>query len=255
MEENKFIEENKIINILKSIGLSKNESVIYLDLIRVGKSSVIDISKRTGIHRSNTYDILSELLKNGIVDKSTENDKRFFYPVNPNVLLDYHKQKEKELAEIIPKIEEMQNRIVEERKVTLSEGMNSVKNIISSMLDSEEPIYAYGTPKESLDILGGFLDDFHKQRIKKKIPLQRIHGAHSLNRIRELNKMKYTEARYLPSYKSKISTHICDNKVVIIIWDRIMSAITIENKEIAEAYKNNFQMLWNEARSDFSNLE
>tara|TARA_Y100000296_G_scaffold84834_1_gene119224 strand:+ start:10164 stop:10352 length:189 start_codon:yes stop_codon:yes gene_type:complete len=62
------MEENKVIGVLESIGFSKNEISIYLDLIRIGKSFAGDISKRTEIHRSNTYDILEKLLEKGIVD-------------------------------------------------------------------------------------------------------------------------------------------------------------------------------------------
>ena len=102
--------EDDISDVLESIGLNKNEVIVYLDLIRVGKSSVIDIAKRTKIHRSNTYDILEKLLKKGIVDQSIDNEKKFFYPIDPKDFLDYHKQKEIELLRIIPEIEKIQNK-------------------------------------------------------------------------------------------------------------------------------------------------
>ena len=39
------MEEDKVIDVLESIGLNKNEILVYLDLIRIGKSSAGNISK------------------------------------------------------------------------------------------------------------------------------------------------------------------------------------------------------------------
>ena len=246
------MKENNVKDVLESIGLNKNEILVYLDLIRIGKSSAGDISKRTKIHRSNIYDILEKLLKKGIVDQIIENERKVFYPKEPGDLLNYLKQKEDELKKIIPEIENIQNKPKEERKVSITEGLNSVKNIILNFLDSKKPIDAYGTPKEAVEILGGFILEFHKLRIKKKIPMRHIFGADSLKRVRELNEMEYTKARYFPSsYSSKISTNICCDKVVLILWDIPVSAIVIENKQVAETYKNYFEILWESAKVTF----
>jgi len=241
------MEKSKIFSILESIGFNKNEIKVYLNLIQSGKSGVIDISKRTGIHRSNTYDILNKLLEKGIVDQSIENDKKFFYPVDPQDLYDYLKQKEKKLAEIIPEIEKIQNLPYEQRRVTISEGLNSAKNIISHLLDFKEPIYALGASKEFLELIEGFFEEFHRQRIKRKIVLKSILEIDAMKYIKRLNQMDYTEARYLPSNSSKTLTYICKDKVIILIWENSVSVITIENTSTSESYKNYFNILWEEA--------
>jgi len=242
--------EDDISDVLESIGLNKNEVIVYLDLIRVGKSSVIDIAKRTKIHRSNTYDILEKLLKKGIVDQSIDNEKKFFYPIDPKDFLDYHKQKEIELLRIIPEIEKIQNKPREEMRVTTSEGLNSVKSIILHLLDDKEIIYKYGTSHHILNTLGeGFVNEFHRIRIKKEIPLKRIFNIKSINRARELSTMPYTEVRYIPSFKSNISTSITGNRVVIIIFEMPVTAIVIESKSVADAYRNDFNLIWEEALS------
>tara|TARA_Y100000296_G_scaffold84834_1_gene119225 strand:+ start:10404 stop:10904 length:501 start_codon:yes stop_codon:yes gene_type:complete len=166
--------------------------------------------------------------------------------------LDYLKQKEDNLKKIIPEIEKIQNKPKEEKKVSISEGLNSVKNILLHFLDSKKPLDVYGTPIEALELLGGFTDEFHKLRIEKKILMRYIFGIDALKRVRELNEMEYTKARYLPSsYNSKISTNICEDKVVLILWDMPVSAITIENKLVAETYRNYFEILWDAAKISY----
>jgi hypothetical protein len=167
-------------------------------------------------------------------------------------LLDYLKQKQEELRKIIPEIEGIQNKPKEHRRVTVSEGLNSVKNILLHLLDSGEPIAIYGTPKEVVEILGGFANEFNDLRIEKKIQMRHILGADSIKRVRELDEMDFTEARYLPSsYNSMISTNICGEKVVLVLWEMPISTIVIENKAVAETYRNYFEILWNEAKIQY----
>ena len=241
------MEENKLLEVLESIGLTNNEAVVYLELIRAGKSSAGEISRRIMIHRTNIYDILNKLLKKGIVDQTTIDEKQIFYPVNPEDLLDYHKQKENELKKIIPEIKKIQNKPQEDVKVTISEGLNSVKNIILSQLDIGETIYGYGTSDEAIEMLEGFLKEFHRTRTERKIAFKRIYGIDSIRRVNQINSLEYAEARYLPSSKSKVSVSICGDKVFIFVWETPFSVIVIKNKSIAEAHKHNFEILWNEA--------
>jgi len=240
----------EIAKVLESIGLSKNETEIYLDLLINGKSSANDISKRTSIHRTNVYDILENLSRKGIADKIIENDKNFFYPAPPKDLLDSLKQTQNVFEKILPELESMQTQKVEERKVSVSEGLTSVKNIILSLLINKSPIYVYGMPKEVMGILGSFIDDFHKERISQGIIFKGIYNQSAMKTIKDLNCMTLTEARYFPStYDSKISTTICGNKVILQFWELPTSAVVIENESIAKTYKNFFDILWNEAIS------
>ena len=40
-----------ILNLLKDIGLTQREAEVYIALLKMGKSSVLDISKNVKIHR------------------------------------------------------------------------------------------------------------------------------------------------------------------------------------------------------------
>jgi sugar-specific transcriptional regulator TrmB len=245
--------EEKIFEILESIGLHKNEIIVYFDLIKVGHSSAHEISHRTKIHRPNVYDILDKLIKKGIVTQSIENNVKIFYPVSPKNLLNYLKQKEYDLKKVIPEIEKIHSHPPEKRRVTMSEGIKSFRIILDDLLEKDEPIYVYGIPKGVDDTIGGFIEDFHERRIKKGVLMKHIYNKDAQDRIKLLNKMDYTEARYFPSdYNTTISTLICGNIVLLIFWEDPISTILIENRAIAEAYKNYFDILWEEARLVFN---
>lgn len=241
------MEKTEIFETLESIGLKKGEIIVYLDLVMAGCSNVMDISKRTRIHRSNTYDLLEKLKEKGIVDEAIINDKKIYYPIEPEDLLDYHKQKEKELEKIIPLINKIKNTPIVERKVSLSEGLNSFKNIINHLLDLKEKMYIYNIPKEGTELLRGFFDEFHRRRIKRKIPLKIIYESKSISLAKKTNKLDYTQARYLPIKNSKVSIIICGDKVINIIWETPLTTILITNEQIAKTYKEIFESMWEES--------
>ncbi|MHA1703915.1 MAG: TrmB family transcriptional regulator [Promethearchaeota archaeon] len=246
------MDKTRIIAALEAIGLHKNEILIYIDLIKIGSSSAHDIATRTKIHRPNVYDTLEKLTKKGIVTQSIEKNKKIFYPVSPKSLINYLKQKEYNLQEIIPEMEKIHSKPKEERKVTMSEGIRSIRNILDSFLEIGEPIYVYGIPKNAIEDLGGFIRDFHERRIKKGISMKHVYNKNAYERIKELNNLELTEAKYLPSlYDTTTTTNICGNKVVLIFWEDPVCAIIIENASIANSYKKYFDIVWEEAKMNF----
>jgi sugar-specific transcriptional regulator TrmB len=240
--------EEKIKEFLKSIGLGKNEAEIYLALLRKEASSVLEISKITKIHRSNIYDSLNNLINHGLVYEINTNKRKLFYARPLKSLLDYVKHKEIELKEIINSFEVV-NPI--DRKVGISKGKFALKQALMSLLESGEPIVVYGIPNSAIETIGPILKEFHKERIKRKILMRHIYNQNAQERIKQLNKMKYTEARHLSEkYDSFVSTNIVKDKVILIIWDKEISVIEITDKNIAQAYKNYSEILWKKAKAD-----
>lgn len=246
------MEISKITETLESIGMNKNEILIYLDLIKVGSSSAHDISKRTKIHRPNVYDTLDKMIKKGVVTSSIEDNRKVFYPIEPKNLLEYLKQKEYELQEAIPEIEKFRTNSKKERKVEMAEGIRAFRIILNDLLDRGEDILVYGIPKNVPDKIGGFLNDFHERRIKKGVTMKHIYNKDAEKRVKYLNDMQCTEARYLPSlFDSTSSTLISGNVVMLIFWEDPMFIVTIQNESIAKAYQKYFEILWEEAKISF----
>jgi len=244
------MEQDKIFEVLESIGLQKNEIIVYFDLIKIGgNSSAHEISHRTKIHRPNVYDILDKLLKKGIVTQSVENNVKKFYPVSPKNLINYIKQKEYDLQKIIPEIEQIQGKPPEERRVTMSEGIRAFRITLNNLLEKKQDIFVYGIPKGVSDIVGGFINEFHKERIKKEINMFHIYNEDAKKRIKYLNSLELTEARYLPPmYNTDIMTLVCGDIVLLSFWEKPIFTIVIQNQNIADTYKNYFNILWNEAK-------
>lgn len=242
--------EEKINQALEKIGLNKNEIKIYLDLLKYKNSSALDISKRTGIHRSNTYDALRKLIEIGFITELIEEKKRFFSSMDPEKIRYYLKQQEKELDDLIPYLKSIACEKSETENVSIEKGIFAVRESLYDLLKLNKPINVYGASTKSVEILGeGFLKEFHSDRIKEKVIMRHIYDEDSIERVKHLNKLKFTEAKYFPKkYNTVAATILCDNITLIIIFSSPISAILIKNREISEAYNRYFELLWRQAK-------
>jgi len=242
--------EDKIQQVLKSIGLTENEIKIYLDLLKNGLSSVLDISRRTKIYRSNTYDAIKGLADKGFVIETIEEKKKLFKPISPERIKDYVLQKEYEVDSILPGLKELLNTSEEKENVSITKGLFAMRNTFYDLLELKQPIYAYGISEKAAEFVGlGFLDEFHKKRIKMKIPMKHIYNHESKDRIKNLNKRKYTEAGYLSrEYAADAPTNICGDTVIFFVLSNPVSIIKIKSKMIADTYHKFFEVLWNNAK-------
>ncbi|VVB78864.1 HTH-type sugar sensing transcriptional regulator TrmBL1 [uncultured archaeon] len=243
--------EEKIIETLKSIGLSSSEVVIYLDLLANNNSLAREISKRTHIHKANVYETLKKLVLKGFVKEILKEETRYFFAFEPKILLDYLKEKERALQEIIPDLPLASIHREEdgEPEISIHRGIIAARVEIMNLLEMCSEILVYGIPKSAMEIFGTwFLDDFHKKRIKKKVKLRQIFDENIPQRFHKLNKLPYTEVKYSGLKQSTpIFIGICGETVITLILTNPITTIKIKNKDIASNYREYFELVWQRA--------
>ncbi|GAH58434.1 unnamed protein product, partial [marine sediment metagenome] len=79
--------------ILESIGLTKNQALVYLSLLKLGSTTAQNIIKESGLHRSRVYDSLEMLQQKGLVGSVLKDFKQYFQAVPPKKLMDYLDEK------------------------------------------------------------------------------------------------------------------------------------------------------------------
>ena len=90
---------------------------------------------------------------------------------------------------------------------------------------------------------------FHERRIKEKIPMKIIYNFDIQEPIKTLNELELTEAKVLPQeFDANVSTHICNGEVILILWNQNPFVVQIRNKQISDAYRRYFEILWASAR-------
>lgn len=232
--------------ILQEIGLTQNESRVYLSLLKTKAVSATAVAQESKIHRVNVYDTLEKLKKRGLVSELNVGGKRIFSAANPESIINILREKEVKLKTILPQLQ--MNYVMQQKNysVNLYEGANSLRKRLLRFAEYNKPIYAWGIPKTVVDVIGKtFVEEMHQQRIKRKQWMYHIYNSDAKDRITYLNTLECTKARYLPqSYDSPVETNLCGDELLMIFPGEEIITVSIVNKALATAYEKYFWLLW-----------
>jgi len=228
---------------LTGIGLTSNQSKIYLSVLKLKKATIKEIAKDCGFHRTNIYDIMEELKEKGIITFAKEGKSTNYSAIDPKNLSVLIDEKKEILNSILPNLEKLFMFQPESINVQIYKGEQGMKIAFNNILKTKSRIY-YG-----LNIKG---------QLREQLPLY----SQQFYRIMKERRIKYkaiytkeyilkgydTNIRYIhPKYATPVATHIYDDVVLIQIWQPTMMAIEVKSQQIADAYKDHFEIMWKEA--------
>ena len=239
---------------LKLLGLNDVDIKVYLTLLRLGESSAAEIAKKAEIPRASIYDILERLIQEGLVSYIVKDFKKYFSAAKPSTIVEGLEYKKKKIKDILPELEKFRGKGEEISKAEIYTGAKGLQTIMNLMLEEKE-MFVMGASRKSAEVMPFFLEKWHKERIRRKIQVKIIyndleHIRKSLKNAKEyLGIGKGWNYKFLHTdYLSPIMTIVFGDKIALINWVKTPSAILIENKDIAETYKQYFFSLWKIAR-------
>jgi sugar-specific transcriptional regulator TrmB len=239
----------KLTKFLEELGFGRNEILVYMALITMKEATVLEISKKINSHRSNIYEALDSLVKRGLVFNFEDPVKKY-YAKNPKSLMEFLKNKQLELEDILKNIERQIN-VPKENRIGKTKGKTALIESISDLLKLNKTIYVYGMKKNTHEVLGPAMKIFEKERIKKKIEEKIIYDSDSNKIMKIMDKKEFLEVKSLPpKYNSDITTWVCKDTVLIVNWESDISITRIEDEEIARSYSQYFNLLWNGAKCE-----
>ena len=154
-----MLKENEIIELLDSIGLTRNQTLVYLALIKAGmKGSIVrEIDHALDIKRTNIYPILSDLIEIGCVKEGGRAEKsknaQIFIAVNPVEFLDHLIQKKHAEIDTLLEIKKnhshyLQTIFKKGIEVNLDEIDSNLKPYFKPLVDNGWRIQSYIERKE-----------------------------------------------------------------------------------------------------------
>ena len=223
-------------------GLTGNEAKVYLELLKKGELSANQISKNLGMDRTLSYSVLNHLIDKGQVGHIIKQGKKMFSCSNPDNLLNPIKAKEIFIKDLIEELSKIKPEKQEELEINVYEGRQGIRTFVNIAL-KEKYFYAFGSTGLA------FFSLYEMPVIAKKVAKLkmdiRIIGNKKYKGTEpfEFKKFKY---KYL-DIESKATTSIFGNKIAIHQIRDKPFIIVIKNKDIAESYKNHFELLWKQA--------
>ena len=234
---------------LRNFGLSDNEIKLYLVLLKSGTTTPLMIAEKTGLHRPYVYDALARLMEKGFVSSVTVSNKKNFQAVHPKRLLEILKSRLDDFNKVMPELERIEKSVKDEIKVELFKGKGAFRLELDDILASVE---------KGDEVLGIGLDD------KKFIGIEPIYLRKYFNKIKEkkvservimavgskkVSEAKTTKYRFLSQeFIGNTMTLVYADKVFLLLMGEPNIAIIIENKEVSNTYRKQFELLWKIAK-------
>lgn len=240
---------------LIQLGLAKNESEIYMVLIRFKEADAHHIISETKFHKKIVYDNLQRLIDKGLVTSVIKGNKSVFSLAPSGMLSAYIEeqekavQKRKEIALKIKKeIESNKELTQEKQEATVYSGIQAVKAFYAETLGSGN-YYVLGAPRESVDIMGEiFWDNYHAKRKKNKQKVNLLLNQ-SLRGWGQQQKDQYMNIGYFDEdFEPKTEIHIQNNVVGIIVWTKNPVIFKMTSEVVADSYKKYFERMWKNAK-------
>ncbi len=239
--------EEKLIELLKSIGLSNNEVEVYLDLLKNRASSAYLVARRINQHRSGVYEAIRKLQKRGFIVEIQEKNKKLYQTKECTAIEEYLKQKQAELKEITPYLKEISNTEMPPGAISVSYGLTRLRTVFSNVLDLKKEILIWILPKNVNDILGEwFLKEINEALIQKEISAKIIYSKY-FDIKEEISKNPFSEARYADE-DTNIFTIVCSDIVILTVLSDPITVIEMKNIDIAEGFRSRFIAFWENAK-------
>ncbi len=223
--------------ILEKIGLTKNESLIYLALVDLGPSTITQISDKTAIHRSLVYKALPNLQEKKLVTSITQGKQTLYTAEPPNKLENIFDDLRLQFFDMIPELEDKYAVNSLKPAIRFLEGKEGIKNIyldIVSTLKKGDTFYRYSSATDLNKAKKYLPRDYEKMRDNKKIERKVIMAENqaSLKKIK-LERFIKTMPKDTGSFDFNITKIIYGPKVAYIDYNS-ETAIVIENELIAK---------------------
>lgn len=228
--------------VLKDLGLSEGEAKVYLALLRLGESQVNKIKIETKMHRTTIYDFIDKLIKKGLVSYVVKNNVKFFSASHPSNLESLIKEKKERLEEALPNLVNLAELEQKSLKVEVFEGFEGFKTVMNKILSQEkEEFLSFGIDEEIFDkkfpnLIKSYMRKEEKAGIKERVITRK--GTRFVYKNPHI-KYKYMDEKFF----SPTPIGIFSNFVGFFIWEPF-SVVVIENKDLADAYRKHFELMW-----------
>jgi len=237
---------------LERMGFTLNETKTYLSLLNLGSCLASDLAKKTGLHRRPVYDALSRLIEKGLASHVIKAGKKYFQASNPEKIIDILKERENEIKDLMPDLQEKFQKIKPEFLAEVYEGREGLKTVMELILNDKGGWLTIGSTGKGQETLQYYLEQFSKRReklgIKRKILTASTQKGIEYSKI--LKKQKFIDVRFLSKEIQNPQTiWIFGNKVAIILVSIEQPIIfLIDSKDISNSFKEYFNLLWRQAK-------
>ncbi len=239
----------QINTLLKELGLTSNQTYIYLHLAKRGKSKAGEIIKATGFHRNIVYGTLEELIDKRLVGSSKDNGVLVYRIYDPERIVAEQEERVRKAKDLVGELAKY-TKGGAPQQIVIYEGQ---KDFITQARRAAEVLPKNGTARllgiSPLwhDLVGGEVGE----------ELLQVHKGKNIQSFILAKRFTTADKKYLDASKGLIkgketSLVSDDTSGIEILEDRISIRSFVEpyviveivNAQLAKNYQRYFDFLW-----------
>ena len=243
-----------LISDLEQLGLSEEESKVYMAVLELGGSYVSAIAKKAKVHRVSCYHTLDNLVRKGIISSFTKDKMKYFAVESPKILVNQMEERFHKAEKLLPELLSITNAMAYKPKIQYYEGLNGIKNIFEDTLTAEGEVLGYTNLAELPEVVTKeYLTDYAQRKIQRGIKTRMLSpiSDHALSYTKKYYPKKFdknlVEIFFInpKEFMFDYEINIYGNKVSIVSLnpDELMGMI-IESPLYAKTQRAIFNLAW-----------
>lgn len=225
---------------LREFGLNERETEVYLALVRLKEATAPTLATRTKINKSTVYLELENLMQKGLASFVIKEKIKYFKPANPSTFLDILESRKESIRKIIPKLSSLSS--FEKPVCTIYEGKEGLKTAITDIISENKQMLVFGACGNIFEVLQRNFPHLLKRFLATNITAKYIVNAKKRQFEKRFPKER-SQVRYL-DVPSKVATIVYGDKVSIQSLEGEPYVAIIEDKNLAQSYRNYFLFMW-----------
>ncbi|MEI6728081.1 MAG: helix-turn-helix domain-containing protein [bacterium] len=240
---------NKLTQNLIEIGLSENESKVYIGMLGLGPTTILKIASKTNIKRSTIYSLIPSLIQKKLVTIVEYGWKKMYLADSPEKL-EYMLEERKNLFQtFLPELTSIYSQSETESLTKYFNGLDEVKKaydyILSKVLPGEDYL-VIGAQDDWYNLDPIFFEDFISRRSKIDLNIRIIWSYSELALDFKSKQKKYGSLIKILPKGTVFNTNFVITKKNLLIHklSAPTSAIIVENKGFMDTQRNLFEIVW-----------
>ncbi len=234
---------------LKQIGLTEKEATLYMGALTLGRFSIVEIARKTGLKRPTCYVIIEELIAKGLLSAVPGPKKTLYAAEHPDALLRSARHSYHLAEEVMPQLQVLMKSATDKPILKVYVGQAGLQNIFEDILRScpEKKLYYIASIEDMIKAVGeNFMKDWVQRRFVKDIRTYSVRMKHKETNVKSFNETgeMLREIYYAPSsFYIPYTVFIYGKRVAFLSTEKELFGFIVESADFAKTMKAFFDVM------------
>src|SRR3989338_5531194 len=243
------MQNTKLNDTLRDIGLSEKEATIYLASLSLGSSTVLKIARRSNMKRTTVYSVIDTLKEKGLIRIDLKGLKQKYIAENPEKLEVMLERRANEFQNKLPEFMALYKLKGEESTIKYYTGLEAMKNIYMDTLKEikiHEDYLVIANQEKWYTLQSEFAQKFIEAQAKLKINICLLFQDSPIAREQKKFEKNFNrKIKILPAGTPlNVDTLLLPNKLIVLELTPPYMTVVIENKSLIELHREMFELIW-----------